>query len=168
LNAPAHQFAWAATHEEWSQAADFFARVIAADPAYISHGEIQTGLSLDGTTWAPDLAQRFLNELGAFDQSRSVALGRDGEGNVTAAANISWSVETPEVPFATLQDMAVEPALRGSGIGAALLAFVEAEARARGMKWLFLESGKANTRAHAFFERFGLREVSHVFGKRFE
>ena len=168
MSTPAHRFAWAQSHEEWSQAAEFFARVIAADPAYISHGEIQTGLSLDGKTWAPDLAQRFLNELGAYDDSRSLALARDGKGSITAAANVSWSVETPEVPFATLQDMAVEPALRSSGIGAALMAFVEGEARARGMRWLFLESGKNNARAHAFFERFGLHEVSHVFAKRFD
>ena len=165
---PAHRFAWAQSREEWSQAAEFFARVISADPAYISHGEIQTGLSLDGKTWAPGLAQRFLDELGAFDDSRSVALGRDGQGRVMAAANVSWSHETPEVPFATLQDMAVEPALRNSGIGVALMAFLEAEARRRGMKWLFLESGKNNVRAHAFFERCGLHEVSHVFAKRFD
>jgi GNAT superfamily N-acetyltransferase len=168
LSTPAHRFAWAQSQEEWAQAAEFFARIISADPAYISHGEIQTGLSLDGKTWAPDLARRFLDELGAFDDSRSLALARDSQGRITAAANVSWSRETPEVPFATLQDMAVEPALRGAGIGAAMMAFIEAEARRRGMKWLFLESGKDNAAAHAFFERCGLNEVSHVFAKRFD
>src|SRR5215470_8118049 len=118
---PAHRLAWAETHQEWSQAADFFARVISADPAYISHGEIQTGLSLDGKSWAGDLAQRFLAELGAFDAGRGVALARDGEGRIIAAANVTWSVENPQVPFATLQDMAVEPALRNAGLGAALM-----------------------------------------------
>jgi hypothetical protein len=42
------QFAWAPSATEWCDAAEFFARVMSADPAYISHGEIQAGLSPDG------------------------------------------------------------------------------------------------------------------------
>lgn len=163
-----HDIKWATTKQEWADAARFFARVIGPDPAYISHGEIQGALSLDGMTWAPDLERRFLEELGDFDDGRGIAIMRDADGAIVSAANVSWSFEVAEAPFATLQDMAVEPALRSSGVGATLLAFVEAEARRRGAKWVFLESGKHNHRAHAFFERHGFGEVSHVFMKRFE
>ena len=163
-----HDIEWAASKREWADAARFFARVIGADPAYISHGEIQGALSLDGKTWAPDLERRFLEELGDFEDTRGIAIMRDASGAILAAANVTWSFEVAEAPFATLQDMAVEPALRSSGIGAKLLAFVEDEARRRGAKWLFLESGKDNHRAHAFFERHGFGEVSHVFMKRFD
>jgi GNAT superfamily N-acetyltransferase len=156
---------WAASKAEWAEAAKFFARVISQDDAYISHGEIQTGLSLDGKSWAPNLEQRFLAELGGVDDTRSLVLLRDAEGKIVAAANVTWSFETADAPFATLQDMAVEPALRAGGIGARLMQAVEHEAARRGAKWMFLESGKDNHRGHAFFERHGYSEVSRVFIK---
>jgi GNAT superfamily N-acetyltransferase len=157
--------AWARSYEQWAEAAKFFARLLKDDPAYISHGEIQTGLSLDGKTWAPNLEERFLAELGEFSEDRGIALVRNSKGEIVAAANVTWSFEMPESAFATLQDMAVEPALRSAGIGALLLEFVEHEAVRRGAKRIFLESGKNNRRAHAFFEREGFAEVSHVFMK---
>jgi ribosomal protein S18 acetylase RimI-like enzyme len=163
-----HDIAWAANKQEWAEAARFFVRVIAPDPDYISHGEIQGGLSLDGKTWAPDLERRFLDELGELDDARAVAIVREADGAIVAAAYVTWSFEVLDAPFATLQDLAVEPALRSAGLGAKVLAFVEDEVRRRGAKWLFLESGKNNRRAHAFFERYGFGEVSHVFAKRYD
>ena len=91
---------WAASKAEWAEAAQFFARVIAADASYISYGEMQTGLSPDGRTWAPDLEQRFLAELGSFDGTRGLAIMRDASGKIVAAANITWSFETADAPFA--------------------------------------------------------------------
>jgi ribosomal protein S18 acetylase RimI-like enzyme len=154
---------WASSYAEWAEAANFFAAAIQPDVAYISHGEMQTGLSLDGRTWAPNLAARFLKELGEFDETRSVALARDGDGAIVAAVNVTWDTTSAETPFATLQDMAVAPSLREKGIGAAMLGLVKAEADRRKMRWIFLESGKNNHRAHAFFASHGFEEISHVF-----
>jgi ribosomal protein S18 acetylase RimI-like enzyme len=67
-----------------------------------------------------------------------------------------------------LEDLAVTPDLRSRGVGAELESFVRAEAVRRGCSWVFLESGKDNTRAHKFFERAGYHEVSHVFALRLE
>jgi ribosomal protein S18 acetylase RimI-like enzyme len=167
MDTSGHDIAWAASAEERAAAARFFARVIPADPAYISHGEIQAGLSPDGKTWAPDLERRFLEEIGGADPARGIAIMRDAAGAVVAAASVTWSLDGTGARFATLQDLAVEPALRSAGLGAAMLAFVEDEARRRGAQWLFLESGRNNRRAHAFFERHGFGEVSHVFAKRY-
>jgi GNAT superfamily N-acetyltransferase len=164
-NAMDLQLASATSKAEWAEAAKFFARVISQDRAYISHGEMQTGLSLDGKTWAPNLEQRFLAELGDLDDTRSLIILRGAEGEIVAAANVSWSFETADAPFATLQDLAVEPALRAHGVGARLMRAVEDEAERRGAKWIFLESGKDNHKGHAFFERRGYAEVSRVFVK---
>jgi ribosomal protein S18 acetylase RimI-like enzyme len=161
-----YKIAWEEGAAAWTEAARFFARVISLDTAYISHGEIQTGLSLDGQTWIADLEARFLGEATADQGGRSLAVARDAQGTVAAAAAISWSFETPDAPFATLQDLAVEPSLRSRGIGTEMVQFVEREVRARKAAWLFLESGKKNHRAHAFFERAGFDEISHVFAKR--
>ena len=168
MTTESHDIKWAADKQDWADAARFFARVIAPDPAYISHGEIQGALSLDGKTWEPDLERRFLEELGEYDDTRGIAIMRDANGAIVSAANVTWSFEVAEAPFATLQDLAVEPALRSVGLGRRLVAFVEKEARRRGAKWMFLESGKNNHRAHAFFERHGFGEISHVFMKRFD
>jgi ribosomal protein S18 acetylase RimI-like enzyme len=161
-----YQIAWEEAPAAWADAARFFARVITLDPAYISHGEIQTGLSLDGKTWVPDLEARFLAEATRERGLTSLALARDPAHAIVAAAAVSWDFETADAPFAVLQDLAVEPALRSQGLGAEVVAFVERETRARGARWLFLESGKDNARAHRFFERAGFRALSHVFAKR--
>lgn len=169
----AYKIGWEEAPAAWAEAARFFARVISADPAYISHGEIQTGLSLDGKTWVADLEARFLDEAtsehagaAAGSPKRSLAVARAADGSIVGAAAVSWSFETADAPFAVLEDLAVEPALRSKGLGAEMVSFVEREVRARGARWLFLESGKDNRRAHAFFERAGFHEVSHVFAKR--
>jgi ribosomal protein S18 acetylase RimI-like enzyme len=156
---------WAASGEEWAEAAHFFARILVATPEYISHGEIQAGLSQDGKSWAADLEKRFLAGLGSFGDSRGIAILRDESGKIAAAASVTWPLESAGAPYATLQDMAVAPALRSQRLGARLMQFVEAEAARRGAKWLFLESGKDNRRAHAFFERQGFGEVSRVYMK---
>ncbi len=159
-------FRWVTDARDWPEIAEFFAATIAVDHGYISHGEIQTGLSADGVNWASDLARKFLAELGEPGDDRSLAVCRDGADAIVAAANITWTHEPPGIPFATIQDMAVSPHLRSTGLGSRMFEFLLAEAKARGMAWVFLESGKDNHRAHEFFIRNGMTEVSHVFGKR--
>jgi GNAT superfamily N-acetyltransferase len=161
-----YKIAWEEGKAAWREAAAFFARIISLDPAYISHGEIQTALSRDGKTWIADLEARFLAEAAGDQIGRSLAVARDANGVIVGAAAVSWNFETEDALFATLQDLAVEPLLRSKGLGTQMVEFVEREVRARKARWLFLESGKNNHRAHAFFERTGFEEVSHVFAKR--
>jgi len=137
--------------------------VIGADTAYISHGEIQTGLSLDAEHWAPGLAALYADDFAALDESRDLLVARDADGAIAGIAVLAWE-ETPRRRFAVLEDMAVDPARRSSGIGSLLLAAVRERAAGRGVTWLFLESGIRNARAHAFFERSGFAMISHVFG----
>jgi ribosomal protein S18 acetylase RimI-like enzyme len=160
-----YKIGWEEAPAAWTEAARFFARVISLDTAYISHGEIQTGLSLDGKTWIAHVEARFLAEATADQAGRSLAVARDAKGVIVAAAAVSWRFETEDAPFATLQDLAVEPSLRSKGLGTEMVQLVEREVRGRKAAWLFLESGKDNRRAHAFFERAGFDEISHVFAK---
>lgn len=159
------EIVWIESTPEFTEAARFFAANISPDPSYISHGEIQGGLSPDGRSWAPDLEARFIEDLADKDDTQAVAVLRDEGGAILAAALVDW-IETPRVRFGVLEDLAVPPALRSSGLGGRMVEFVEAEARKRGCRWLFLESGKHNHRAHAFFARHGFEEISHVFAKR--
>lgn len=157
--------AWTADDAGLQAVGQFLARVIAQDTAYISHGEIQTALSPDGKAWAPDLAHRFAQDMRDLGPNRSVAVIRDGK-KLIGAAIVLWETEQPDAPHAILEDIAIEPAARSAGAGQALIDFIEAEAKSRGMKWVFLESGLRNAGAHHFFERTGYEPISKVFAKR--
>lgn len=100
----------------------------------------------------------------AGNSRASLAEARDEGGALVGAAIALWEADAP-APHVVIADLVVDPSARGGGAGRALVAFVEAEARARGIGWAFLESGLGNARAHAFFEREGFRVVSKVFAK---
>ncbi|WP_136162963.1 GNAT family N-acetyltransferase [Sphingomonas flavalba] len=144
--------------------ASFFARIVALDDSYVSHGEVQTGLSVDGRTWVADLDARMAEDMTALGPERSVAVAMDGD-RLLGATIVLWEV-TPRVSFMVVEDMAIDPATRSGGVGAGLLAFVEAEGAERGMQWAFLESGLHNDGAHRFFERHGFHVMSKVFSKK--
>jgi len=57
--------------------------------------------------------------------------------------------------YGEVKSMFVAPEARGRGVGAALLARVEAEARARGLSLLRLETGDVLDAAHRVYERAG-------------
>lgn len=64
-----------------------------------------------------------------------------------------------------LKSMRAAPDFRGKGAGAALLAHMIAEARARGLQWLGLETGRTPEfdDAHALYRRYGFAECG-AFG----
>lgn len=139
--------------------------MIRRDPAYISHGEIQTGLAVDATHWAGDLGALYADDFLDMDHDQDILVARDAEGAIIGFAIVAWE-ETPRRKFAVLEDMAVDPARRSAGIGGGLVDHVEARVRAEGREWLFLESGLNNHNAHHFFEKHGFTTISHVFGKQ--
>ena len=152
--------------EDAAPAAAFAASTIGGNRAYISHGEIQCGLSEDGEHWVPDLAERFAQDF-ADPGDRDMLVGRSADGKVVALLIVAWE-STPRRSFAVIEDMAVDPDLRGQGIGGQLLAMAQKRIRDRGVDWVFLESGLQNEDAHRFFERAGFAMTSHVFARRLD
>ena len=71
-------------------AADFAARVIGSDTRYISHGEVQTGLSPDGRRWADDLAALYRNDFAELGDERDLLVARDGVGDIVGIAVLAW------------------------------------------------------------------------------
>jgi GNAT superfamily N-acetyltransferase len=68
--------------------------------------------------------------------------------------------------WARVSSLVVCEALRGGGIGAALLAAAEALAWEAGCGHVELSSNEGRTRAHAFYARQGFEEVRKRFVKR--
>jgi ribosomal protein S18 acetylase RimI-like enzyme len=68
---------------------------------------------------------------------------------------------TPAVPADSVYvaSLAVAPDARGRGVGSALMASVEAEARRRGATRLTLDVSRANAGGRAFYARLGFVEA---------
>ncbi len=145
--------------------ADFLSRTIRSDPRYISHGEIQCGLSPDGKRWHEDLGTRMREQLAGPSDDKTIIMGHRPNGELVAAA-ILLHVENNGIRHLVIEDLSVDPSQRSHGVGAKMMTFIEDHARREKMDWVFLESGRENHRAHAFFEQHGFNEVSHVFAKR--
>ncbi|WP_426959149.1 GNAT family N-acetyltransferase [Muricoccus radiodurans] len=60
-----------------------------------------------------------------------------------------------------IDNLAVDPALNGQGVGQVLLAFCEAEARRRGYRKLGLLTNERMTRNRAIYARYGFTETEH-------
>ncbi|HEY8383624.1 MAG TPA: GNAT family N-acetyltransferase [Microvirga sp.] len=65
-----------------------------------------------------------------------------------------------------VESVKVSARLRSKGIGAAMMAHAEEEARARGARLLELSSNKTRTDAHRFYERVGYERSHEGFKKR--
>lgn len=150
-----------------ADAAAFAGKTVGREAAYISHGEIQTGLSLDGRNWVPDLGALYAADF-ADPGERDMLVGRDAQGQVRAMLILAWE-RSSRVAYAVIEDMAVDPDMRSGGVGAQLIAQAEKRIAERGgIEWVFLESGLHNEKAHGFFERHGFAPQSKVFAKRLQ
>lgn len=147
-----------------AEAARFAASILGGQPSYISHGEIQTGLSPDGSHWAADLVDLLAADF-AEPGDRDMLVGRDASNSIRALLILAWEASKRRA-FAVIEDMVVDPASRGQGIGSTMLAMAHARVTERGVEWVFLESGLGNSGAHRFFEREGFEKTGHVFARR--
>ena len=86
------------------------------------------------------------------------------DGRVVGVAHLHASPTLErERPAAKIGALVVDEEHRGRGIGRALLAALETEARARRCSLLFLTTAEGREDTHEFYERVGFRET----GKRF-
>jgi GNAT superfamily N-acetyltransferase len=67
-----------------------------------------------------------------------------------------------------VDDLVTDEAFRSSGVGRALLVFLEQLARSRGCNGMELDSGTHRTRAHQFYFREGFVITSFAFRKEFK
>jgi ribosomal protein S18 acetylase RimI-like enzyme len=96
-----------------------------------------------------------------LDEGGVLLLARDGEELVgfAVAEQEPWASPTWSWPGSILAivEIVVEPGRRGGGIGAALMAELEQEARDRGVDALDLMVAGPNESARGFYERLGFR-----------
>jgi GNAT superfamily N-acetyltransferase len=71
-------------------------------------------------------------------------------------------------PFCYVDDLVVRDDLRSSGVGARLLVAVGAEAKARGLPHLVLDTGLDNLLGQRFYFRFGMLPAALRFAMRLD
>lgn len=85
----------------------------------------------------------------------------EADGRPIATVSINERPERPGLLHLFALDVA-EP-LRNSGIGTQMIAFVEAEARRRGLSGVYLEVGATNDGARRLYERLGYAQDGRSF-----
>lgn len=91
------------------------------------------------------------------DDAGSVVLVADRSGEVcgTLLLCLCADVMFADQPFAVIENIVVDEACRGLGIGGHLLAHAEARCRDAGCSKIMLTSAASRTRAHRWFDRQG-------------
>ena len=117
-----------------------------------------------GYPTSPEAVGRRLKRLQASEADRLVVAELDGEVVGLASVHASLSVEYDE-PAAKLSAIVVDERHRRHGIGEALAAAMEAEARRRGCRLIFLTTAERRAGAHAFYRRIGFEETGKRFAK---
>jgi GNAT superfamily N-acetyltransferase len=112
-------------------------------------------------------AQRLGLALMLSDPRTRIVLVAEREGAVIGMVTGQLTVSTAEGGLSVLvEDMVVEAAHRGTGVGNALLGAVEEWARARGATRLQLLADRENAPALAFYDRAGWRSTQLVCLRR--
>lgn len=153
--------------------ADMFFAHLDADPSYISHGEMQMGVGTgrfteDGalvSAVAPDGREKWMRYIlfhMTSPEEAAVWKAVDDAGNIVGFS-VADIEEDGDAPFGMVCDVLVSPTFRGGGAGGALLSTAVAWLRGKGVRDIYLESGKDNHAAHRFFEKRGFRHVSNIF-----
>jgi len=129
----------------------------------------EDALGSHGDVWTPETEPAyhaaFAAIMGSADNALFVA---EVEGRVVGTFQLTF------IPNLTgrgalrvkVESVKVAARLRSRGIGAAMMAHAEEEARARGARLLELSSNKTRTDAHRFYERIGYERSHEGFKKR--
>jgi GNAT superfamily N-acetyltransferase len=112
--------------------------------------------------FSPDYEKqtRALEKILSDESAGTVYVAREGD-LVVAMASLLYTVSTAEGGTAALfEDLVVLPTYRGQGIATALVGFMIAEARRRGVLRLTLLTDMQNEQAQAFYRRLGFTDSS--------
>jgi AraC family transcriptional regulator of adaptative response/methylated-DNA-[protein]-cysteine methyltransferase len=103
---------------------------------------------------------RALEKILSDESVGTIYVARDA-GQVVAMASLLYTVSTAEGgTVALFEDLVVQPTHRDQGIATALVAFMIAEARSRGVLRLTLLTDMQNERAQALYRRLGFIDSS--------
>ena len=151
--------------------ADLFIGHITRHSDYISHGEIQMGVGTgelrDGelvTEPAPDAREKWMKYInGHISDEAGAGVWKLTDGGTICGFCVADIEEDGDEPFGVVCDVLVREGFRGRGAGEKLLQTAVSWLRSKGIRDIYLESGKDNHPAHRFFEKRGFVHVSNIY-----
>lgn len=137
--------------------------VASADPSSPDAIELMEELSVALAQITGDSGKASFDPADVGDPATACfAIARDDDGRAIGCG--AFRPLTQQSGVAELKRMYARPGARTGGVGRAVLAYLEAQAVARGYEALWLETRLVNRRAVAFYERYGYARIPN-FGK---
>jgi ribosomal protein S18 acetylase RimI-like enzyme len=118
-----------------------------------------------GYPTSEEAVARRVERFQASNADRLAVAEMDGQAVGLAGLHISLAVEYDD-PVAKLSAIVVDERYKGRGIGRALVAEMEAEARRRGCCLIFLTTAERRKDAQSFYRQLGFEETGRRFAKR--
>lgn len=142
---------------------EMFIAMLKNQQSYISHGEIQMGLSYDGETLAPDAKEKWLQYLERLTgRDKSYIYVLEDKGKIVGFT-IFGIEDDYDKAYGVLYDILVIDEYRGTGASSKLYQSTIDKLKSEGVKDCYLESGVGNHSAHSFFEKKGFKHVSNIY-----
>lgn len=113
----------------------------------------------------PDLEVDYVSQMQGIFRDGGEMLAAVADGEVAGVAVFRSFANTHAGRRFYVDDLVTDDTRRSTGVGHAMLAWLENEARTRGCRGIDLESGTQRTRAHRFYFREGFFVTSFSFRK---
>lgn len=108
-------------------------------------------------------AERILERMARYPDYRVYVAERDGRVVGTFALLVMDNLAHLGAPSGVIEDIAVDPACQGEGIGRAMMEHALALGAAKGCYKIALSSNLSRERAHAFYESLGFEHHGYSF-----
>lgn len=149
---------------------EMFWKHISDNPQYISHGEVQMGVGVavwDGSSFKGEPSpegeffwMKYINE--KFGSPKANIL-KATEGQQIIGFCVTEITDDGAAEFGVVCDLLVAAECRSRGVGGKLLDAALQWFAENGIKDIYLESGKDNHSAHAFFRNCGFGQISEIY-----
>lgn len=149
---------------------DMFWKHISEHPQYISHGEVQMGVGTavwDGTSFkgvpsanGKGLWEKYINA--KYESPMANILTAKHEETITGFCVMEITDDGAD-EFGVICDLLVNAECRCKGIGGKLLDAALEWFAEKGIRDIYLESGKDNHSAHEFFRNRGFGQISEIY-----
>ena len=145
---------------------EMFCRNLETFKDYISHGEIQMGLSSDGVNLSSDYKEKWRRYLSRHNDDPKSHIYVFENENVIEGFIIFGIENDYDKEYGVIYDILVSDSRKGAGIGNQLFKYAIDIYKSLNITDCYLESGINNHGAHAFFEKKGFKHISNIYRLR--
>ena len=151
------------TEKDKERVVEIFTRNLETYKNYISHGELQMGLTYDGLNLVTDFKEKWTKYLERHHNNPKSFVYVCEDDATIVGFTILGIENDHDKDYGVVYDMLIVPEYRGKGAGGKILDFALELFKSKDITQCYLESGVDNHSAHAFFEKKGFEHVSNIY-----